>query len=70
MDSPIVAPKISHILFSYPDFIFLLNLPILKVLCVLLEWLNFEGPISGTPILVPQILSNFIFCIYLPNLKT
>ena len=42
-----VAPEISHILFIYSDFIFLLYLPILKVSCVLLEWfrsLNFEGP--------------------------
>ena len=31
-DSPIVAP--SHILFTYSDFIFVLYLPILKVLCV------------------------------------
>ena len=31
-DSPIVAP--SHILFTYSDFIFVLHIPILKVLCV------------------------------------
>ena len=57
---PIVGPEISHILFTYSDFVFLLYLRILKVSCVQLEWfksLNFEG----LPILVPQILSNFIF---------
>ena len=34
MDTPIVAPEISHILFTYSDFIFLLYIPILQVLCV------------------------------------
>ena len=33
-DSPIVAPEISHILFTYSHFIFFLYLPILKLLCV------------------------------------
>ena len=33
-DSLIVAPEISHILFTYSNFIFLLYLPILKVSCV------------------------------------
>ena len=44
-DFPIVTS--SHILFIYSDFIFLLYLPILKVLFVQLEWLkslNIEGP--------------------------
>ena len=40
-----VAPEISHILFTYFDFIFFLHLLFLKVLSVLCEWLkslNFE----------------------------
>ena len=55
----IVTPEISHILFTFFDFIFLFCLPILKVSCVELKWLkslNFEGPI-----LVHQIFSNLIF---------
>ena len=47
-----MAPEISHILFTFCDFIFLLYLPILKVSCVWLEWLkslNFEGPQFGAP---------------------
>ena len=54
-NSPIVAPKISHILFIYCDFIFLLHFPILK-----LEWLknlNFEGPLF----LVPKVFVKFYF---------
>ena len=54
-----MTPEISHILFTYFDFIFLFCSPILKASCVELEWLkslNFEGPI-----LVHQILSNLIF---------
>ena len=42
-----MAPEISHILFTYSDFTFLLYLPILKVSCVQLEWLkslNFKEP--------------------------
>ena len=45
-----MAPEISHILFIYSDFIFLLYLPILKVSCVYLEWLkslNWKDSIEG-----------------------
>ena len=60
-DSPVAVPN--HILFTYFDFMFLLYLPILKVSCIQPKWLknlNFKGPNKGLPILVPQILSNFI----------
>ena len=70
-DSPIVAPchiLITYLLWFYFSFIF----TILEVSCVWLEWLKslcIKGPNWGTPVLVPQILSNFIFSWYFPILK-
>ena len=52
-----MAPETSHILFTDSDFIFFI-IPILKVLCVQLEWLkslNFEDPFRSST-LVPQLL--------------
>ena len=61
-----MAPEISHILFigTYFDFMFLLKLPILKVLYVQLEWLkclNFEGTLFWCS--KCQILSFFHICL-------
>ena len=64
-DYPIVAPEISHILSTYSDFTFLLYLPTLEVSCVKLEWLKSLNLERIPPVLVPQILSNFIFPSYL-----
>ena len=59
-----MAHETSHIYLPIPILlIFLLHLPILKVLCVQLEWLkslNFEGPHFGAPNFVKCYLS-FIF---------
>ena len=75
-----MAPEISHILFTYSDFMFLLYLrvlilcfflylPILKVSCVYLKWLkslNLEGPSLCCPKFC-QILSLLHNCLRILN---
>ena len=58
-----MAPDISHILSTYSDF---LDLAMLKVSCVWLEWLkslNFEGPNFEAPNFVKFYFFFILSCV-------